>query len=214
MDAIATITGVAATLPLANVDTDVIIRIERLTSLARDALGPYALEALRYRADGSEDPEFVLNQTPFRAAPILIVGPNFGCGSSREGAVWALCARGIRCVIGESFGDIFYANCFQNGILPLRMSAPAIARISQLTANAAPLTVDLVAQQLLMPDGEAMVFTVDPRRRDALLEGADELTLTLKSHAAIAAWQARDRGIHPWAWPSPHTDLSTPMQTP
>lgn len=202
MDAFITVTGPVATLPAANVDTDVIIRIERLTTLARDALGPYALEALRYRPDGSEDPDFVLNRPLFRQAPILVVGPNFGCGSSREGAVWALFARGIRCVIGESFGDIFFANCFQTGVLPIRLLPQGIARISQLTAHGAPLTIDLVAQKLVLPDGEDMHFDIDSRHREALLDGLDDIDQTLKSNGDIAQWQAKDRQARPWVWPT------------
>ena len=130
MQAFRTLQGPAAALLQPNIDTDVIIRIERLASVERDALGAFALEALRYRADGSEDPEFVLNRAPFRDAPILITGPNFGCGSSREGAVWSLQEMGIRAIIGSGFGDIFFANCFQNGVLPLRQPSETVARIA------------------------------------------------------------------------------------
>ena len=200
MQAFTIVRGPVAALPQPNVDTDVIIRIERLTSVARDALGPYALEALRYRADGSEDPAFVLNQPLFREAPILLTGPNFGCGSSREGAVWALLARGIRCVIGESFGDIFFANCFQNGVLPVRLPAASVARIGELTADGSALTVNLTSRQLLFSDGTALDFDVDPLRREALLEGLDDIGQTLKRTAVIDAWQARDRLARPWVW--------------
>jgi 3-isopropylmalate/(R)-2-methylmalate dehydratase small subunit len=192
--------GPVAALLRPNIDTDVIVRIERLTSVARDALGPYAFEALRFRADGSEDPDFVLNLPPFRDAPILLSGPNFGCGSSREGAVWALLARGIRCVIAESFGDIFFANCFQSGMLPLRLPGEVLARIVQLTADGSPLTVDLSAQHIVLPGGDTVAFEVDPMRREALLEGLDDITQTLKRIDAIAAWQARDREARPWVW--------------
>jgi 3-isopropylmalate/(R)-2-methylmalate dehydratase small subunit len=200
MQAFTTLQGPAAALLQPNIDTDVIIRIERLASLERDALGAYALEALRYRADGSEDPDFVLNRAPFRDAPILITGPNFGCGSSREGAVWALLARGIRCVIGESFGDIFFANCFQNGVLALRQPSETVARIAMLAAGGAPLTVDLVSQRLVLSTGEKISFEVDPMRRDALLEGLDDIGQTLKRGEAIAAWQQHDRQTRPWVW--------------
>jgi 3-isopropylmalate/(R)-2-methylmalate dehydratase small subunit len=192
--------GPVAALLRPNVDTDVIVRIERLMSVARDALGPYAFEALRLRADGSEDQDFVLNQPPFREAPILLCGPNFGCGSSREGAVWALLARGIRCVIGESFGDIFFANCFQNGLLPIRLPAAAVARIAAQAAAGALLNVDLRSQRLTLPDATVIAFEVDPMRREALLEGLDDIGKTLKLDAAIGAWQARDRIARPWAW--------------
>jgi 3-isopropylmalate/(R)-2-methylmalate dehydratase small subunit len=200
MQAFTTLQGPAAALLQPNIDTDVIIRIERLASLERDALAPYALEALRYRADGSEDPDFVLNRAPFRDAPILITGPNFGCGSSREGAVWALLARGIRCVIGESFGDIFFANCFQNGVLALRQPSGTVARIAMLAAGGAPLTVDLVSQRLVLSTGEKISFEVDPMRRDALLEGLDDIGQTLKRGEAIGAWQQHDRQTRPWVW--------------
>jgi len=200
MQAFTTLQGPAAALLQPNIDTDVIIRIERLTSVERDALGPFALEALRLRRDGSEDPDFVLNRAPFRDAPILLTGPNFGCGSSREGAVWALLARGVRCVIGESFGDIFFANCFQNGVLALRQPSEAVARIATLVADGSPLTVDLVSQRLVLPTGESIAFEVDPMRRAALLEGLDDIGQTLKQVASISAWQAQDRRDRPWAW--------------
>jgi 3-isopropylmalate/(R)-2-methylmalate dehydratase small subunit len=200
MQAFTIVRGPAAALLQPNIDTDVIVRIERLTSVARDALGPYAFEALRFRADGSENPDFALNRPPFRDAPILLGGPNFGCGSSREGAVWALLARGIRCVIAESFGDIFFANCFQSGVLPLRLQAEVMERIAQLAADGSALTVDLVARQIVLPGGDTVAIDVDPMRREALLEGLDDITRTLKHVDAIAAWQARDREARPWVW--------------
>jgi 3-isopropylmalate/(R)-2-methylmalate dehydratase small subunit len=200
MQAFTTLQGPAAALLQPNIDTDVIIRIERLTSVERDALGPFALEALRLRRDGSEDPDFVLNRAPFRDAPILLTGPNFGCGSSREGAVWALLARGVRCVIGESFGDIFFANCFQNGVLALRQPRETVARVAKLASDGLPLTVDLASQRLVLPTGESIAFEVDPMRRAALLEGLDDIGQTLKQVASISAWQAQDRRDRPWVW--------------
>lgn len=200
MQAFTTLRGPAAALLQANVDTDVIIRIERLATIERADLGRYALEALRYAADGSELPDFVLNRAGFRAAPILVTGPNFGCGSSREGAVWALQARGIRCVIGESFGDIFFANCFQNGVLALRFPAPTVARIAELTAGGAEMSVDLVREELTLPGGETLGFKIDPMRREALLEGLDDIGQTLKRSELITAWQQQDRITRPWVW--------------
>ena len=200
MQAFTTLQGSAAALLQPNIDTDVIIRIERLANVEREALGPFALEALRYRTDGSEDPDFILNRAPFRVAPILLTGPNFGCGSSREGAVWALLARGIRCVIGESFGDIFFANCFQNGVLALRQPGETVMRIAALAADGSPLTVDLVSQRLVLPAGDSIAFEVDPRRRVALLEGLDDIGQTLKQEASISAWQSQDRRNRPWVW--------------
>ena len=196
--------GCAAPLPIDNVDTDLIIRIERLTSLARGELGPWAFESLRYRGDGSENPDFALNQAPWREAPILVSGRNFGCGSSREGAVWALLARGIRCVLAESFGDIFHANCFQNGVLPVRLPAATLARVHAACAPQATWEVDLRAQRIVLPDGTALAFEVDPLRRAALLEGLDDIGRTLQLRESIDAWQARDRTARPWIWqPAP-----------
>jgi len=201
-DPLITVMGAAPWLPQANVDTDVIIRIERLTSLPRGELGPYGLESLRYHEDGSEDPGFVLNQPMFRGAPFLLTGENFGCGSSREGAVWALQEMGVRCVIAPSFGDIFFSNCFQNGILPICLPARAVESVARACAGGAPLGVDLAQQLLLPPDREALPFTVDPLRREALLNGLDDIGLTLKDDALVRAWQERDRKARPWAWPA------------
>ncbi len=195
-----TVTGPAAPLMLDNVDTDVIIRIERLTALRRDELGPYALEALRFGADGVEDPACVLNQPAFRAAPILLAGRNFGCGSSREGAVWALASRGVRCVVAEGFGDIFFGNCFQNGVLPLVLPRPELDALAAQVAGGSPVTVDLVARKLVFPDGRSVGFTVDAMKRAALMDGLDDISRTLARRDAIAAWQARDRQERPWLW--------------
>jgi 3-isopropylmalate/(R)-2-methylmalate dehydratase small subunit len=195
-----TLSGPAPSLPQPNVDTDVIIRIERLTTLGRAELGLYCLESLRYREDGSEDPAFVLNQPLFRGAPFLLAGENFGCGSSREGAVWALQAMGVRCVIAPSFGDIFFSNCFQNGILAIRLPPARVAALAAACAGGAPLSADLERQVLLAPTGEAIAFAVDPLRREALLHGLDDIGLTLKDDALVRAWQEQDRIARPWVW--------------
>jgi 3-isopropylmalate/(R)-2-methylmalate dehydratase small subunit len=197
-----TVTGPAVPLMRANVDTDVIVRIERLTSLQKDQLGPYALEALRLRADGSEDPACVLNRPAFRQAPVLLAGENFGCGSSREGAVWALMGMGVRCVIAPSFGDIFFNNCFQNGVLPVRWPMAQVEALAAQCANGTPVTVDLQAKTITAPDGRASSFEIDPLRREALLHGLDDIGLTLKDDALIRAWQQADRARRPWAWPA------------
>jgi 3-isopropylmalate/(R)-2-methylmalate dehydratase small subunit len=195
------ISGPAAPLLRANIDTDVIIRIERLTSVPREQLGRYAFEALRYRVDdGSEDPHFVLNRTDFRNAPILIAGENFGCGSSREGAVWALMAAGLRCVIAESFGDIFYNNCFQNGMLPVVLPADAVSQLAREAMHGTQFTVDLLEQKILTPQGEAIAFEIDAQRRRAMIEGLDDISLTLTRLPEIAAWQSHDRVSRPWVW--------------
>ncbi|TGE01634.1 3-isopropylmalate dehydratase small subunit [Methylobacterium nonmethylotrophicum] len=194
------VSGPAAPFLAANVDTDVIIRIERLTGVPRGELGAYAFEALRTRREGGPDPDFVLDRPLFRGAPILIAGRNFGCGSSREGAVWALMGLGLRVVIAESFGDIFFSNCFQNGLLPVVLPKDVIDRLAAEAATGAPVAVDLVARAVRAPSGTVIAFTVDPQRRQALLEGLDEIGATLRRDDEIAAWQARDRAARPWIW--------------
>jgi len=202
MQAFTTLTGAAAPLLRANIDTDIIIRIERLMTLAGHELGPYALEALRFLADGSEDPDFVLNRPAFREAPILLAGANFGCGSSREGAVTALMARGIRSVIAPSFGDIFFNNCFQNGLLPIRLPETEMRVLVIATARGEPLTVDLATRTVTTSTGATLGFDIDPLRREGLLHGLDDIGLTLQDDALIRAWQQRDQIARPWAWPS------------
>jgi 3-isopropylmalate/(R)-2-methylmalate dehydratase small subunit len=193
------LTGAAVPLMLDNVDTDVIIRIDRL-GLRRDELGPYALEALRVLPDGTPNPGCPLNRAAFRGAPIMLAGNNFGCGSSREGAVWALACLGVRCIVAPSFGDIFMANCFQNGMLPVVLPAAAVQELARQTAAGSAASIDLERCEVLFPDGRAYGFTVDPLKRDALLQGLDEVTQTLMERDAIAAWQAQDRLARPWVW--------------
>jgi 3-isopropylmalate/(R)-2-methylmalate dehydratase small subunit len=204
MDIFTTVTGPAVPLMRANIDTDVIIRIDRLTALPKDALGQHALESLRYRANGTADrqldPDCVLNDPRFAAAPILLAGANFGCGSSREGAVWALQGMGVRCVIAPSFGDIFFNNCFQNGVLPIRMAPTQVDALAALAAGGAALTVDLGQQLLHLPDGSVWTFHVEPLRRESLLQGLDEIGLTLQHMPAIDAWESADRAARPWNW--------------
>ncbi len=206
MKPVSTISGVAAPLPLVNVDTDVIIRIEKLARCPHDQLGGSCFAPLRFRADGSENPDFVLNQPGWRGAPILVAGANFGCGSSREHAVWALQGMGINCVIAPSFGDIFRSNCFQNGLLPVQL-APHVTKqlLGHLEAEhqrgtPISITVDLQAQTVQWPGGEDIGFTIEPRRRQALLQGLDEIGSTLKLEDQIAAWQACDHPVRPWIW--------------
>jgi 3-isopropylmalate/(R)-2-methylmalate dehydratase small subunit len=191
------VTGAAAPLLQANIDTDVIIRIERLTEGAD--LGHYALEAMRYLPDGSPNPNFVLSEPRFSNAPILLAGRNFGCGSSREGAVTALMAMGVRCVIAPSFGDIFHANCFRNGLLPVELPERAIERLAAQSRDG-DFTVDLTQRVIVSPSREVTTFSIDPLQRDALLEGLDEIGLTLKSVDEINAWQNADRTNRPWVW--------------
>jgi 3-isopropylmalate/(R)-2-methylmalate dehydratase small subunit len=201
MDKFTVLKGVAAPLMLANVDTDAIIRIERLSSLERGQLGRWAFESLRYLPDGSENPQFLLNQPPWRSATILLAADNFGCGSSRETAVWALWDLGVRCVIAPSFGDIFYGNCFQNGMLPIRLPAATVEAIAaEVASGGREITVDLERQQVRTASGRAITFDIEPGRRKALLEGLDAIGVTLSYAADIARFQARDRGERPWLY--------------
>lgn len=205
MQSFTTVTGPAIPLMAANVDTDVIIPIQRLVGTGRDGLGPYAFERLRYNADGTDNMDFVPNREPYRGSPIMLAAENFGCGSSREGAVWALMGMGVRCVIAPSFGDIFFANCFQNGLLPVRLPIEEIRRIAEETEAGpgnARTTVDLARQMVVTPTGREIPFQVDGRKKEAMLQGLDDIAMTLKQADAIAAWKARDKQSRGWAWES------------
>ena len=196
------LTAIAAPIMRSNIDTDVIIRIERLVGNSiRGTLGKWAFGALRYLPDGSENPEFILNREPYRHAEILVTGPNFGCGSSREGAVWSLQEMGIRAVIGSGFGDIFFANCFQNGILPIvvdKAIVDGLAAEIEITQGAGRIDIDLEEQTITSPTGKTYRFEIDPRRREGLLQGLDEVALTLQRDDEILAFQAADRSARPW----------------
>jgi len=196
------LTSVAAPILRSNIDTDVIIRIERLVgNSVRGTLGKWAFGSLRYLADGSENPEFILNREPYRQAEVLVTGPNFGCGSSREGAVWSLQELGIRALIGSSFGDIFFANCFQNGILPIvvdKAIVDGLAAEIEATQGAGRIGIDLREQTITAPSGKQHRFEIVPRRRGGLLEGLDEVALTLRRDDEIRAFQAADRAARPW----------------
>ena len=197
MEKFTTLTGLAAPLMWANVDTDMIIPIQRLVGSGRDGLGQFGFERFRGK------PDFPLDKPEFQGAPILLAAENFGCGSSREGAVWTLLDMGVRCVIAPSFGDIFHNNCFQNGVLPVRLPIEVIQRMAEAIQDSpgnARITVDLEKQQVVTPWGEAVPFAVDARKREALLSGLDEIQQTLARGAEIAAWQARDRAARGWAW--------------
>ena len=193
---------IAAPIMRGNIDTDVIIRIERLVGNSiRGTLGKWAFGSLRYLPNGAENPEFILNREPYRNAEVLITGPNFGCGSSREGAVWSLQEMGIRAIIGSGFGDIFFANCFQNGILPIMVDKPivdALAMEVEHSQGAGRIGIDLEEQTVSSPTGKVHRFEIDPRRRAGLLKGLDEIALTLQRDAEIRAFQAADRTERPW----------------
>jgi 3-isopropylmalate/(R)-2-methylmalate dehydratase small subunit len=209
MKKVVRIAGVAAPLPLANVDTDVIIRIEQLGRCPRDQLGDWGFAPLRFLAGGSENPQFVLNQPGWRRAAILVAGANFGCGSSREQAVWALQGMGIECVIAPSFGDIFRSNCFQNGLLPVQLpkdqAQQLLVWLVQQHHEGRPQAIEVDLQQLSIrwPGGADLAFVLEPRRRHALMEGLDAIGQTLSQAAQIDAWQARDRQQRPWIWQLP-----------
>jgi 3-isopropylmalate/(R)-2-methylmalate dehydratase small subunit len=196
------LSAIAAPIMRSNTDTDVIIRIERLVgNSVRGTLGKWAFGSLRYRSDGSENPEFILNREPYRQAEILVTGPNFGCGSSREGAVWSLQEMGIRAIIGSGFGDIFFANCFQNGILPIVVDQAIVDGLAaevENTQGAGRIGVDLQEQTITSPSGKRYRFEIDPRRRAGLLKGLDEVSLTLQRDDEIRAFQAADRAARPW----------------
>ncbi|MFJ5487963.1 3-isopropylmalate dehydratase small subunit [Hansschlegelia beijingensis] len=195
-----TLTGVAAPLPMINIDTDMIIPKQYLKTIKRTGLGKGLFSELRYNADGSENPDFVLNKPAYRDAQILVAGDNFGCGSSREHAPWALLDKGIRCVISTSFADIFYNNCFKNGILPIVVSPEDHAKLmddAERGANAR-LTVDLEAQEIRGPDGGVVRFDIDPFRKRCLLEGLDDIGLTMEKADRISGFEAKLAAERPW----------------
>ena len=204
MDKFTKVTGVAAPLMRQNVDTDLIIRIERLVNnTGRTGLGPYCFEQIRLRPDGSENPDCVLNQEPYRNAPIILSADNFGCGSSREGAVWALAGMGVKAVIAPSYGDFFFNNCFQNGILPVMLPLAEVQLLAdemKASPGNARITVDLETCQVVSPTGRVIPFQVDARRQHAMLNGLDDIGQTLSRKGEIEAWQAADRAARPWVW--------------
>ena len=196
-----TLTGIAAPMPLVNIDTDMIIPKQFLKTIARTGLGKNLFDEMRYNLDGTEIADFVLNQPAYRKAEILIAGDNFGCGSSREHAPWALLDFGISCVVATSFADIFYNNCFKNGILPIVMPQEVV---DVLMADAkrgenARQTVDLVAQTVTTSDGQVFPFEVDAHRKHCLLNGLDDIGLTLEKAAAIDSFEKKNATTRPWA---------------
>ncbi len=202
MKAFTTLTGIAAPMPEANVDTDKIIPARFLKTIERSGLGKSLFANRRYNEDGSENPDFVLNQEPYRHAEILIAYENFGCGSSREHAPWALLDFGIRCVIAPDFGDIFHNNSFKNGILPIRLPRAICEQLiedAKLGANAR-VTVDLERQVVVRPNGEEIRFEVDPFRKHLLLNGLDDIGQTLQHKPAIDSFEARQKAAQPWLY--------------
>ena len=194
------LTGVAAPMPMINIDTDKIIPKQFLKTIKRTGLGTHLFDEMRYDMDGKEKPDFVLNKPAYRKAEVIVAGENFGCGSSREHAPWALLDFGVRCVISTSFADIFFNNCFKNGILPIPLPQ---AEVDKLMADAekganARVTIDLAKQEITRPNGEVIKFEVDPHRKHCLLNGLDDVGLTLQKGKSIDAFEAQRRQSQAW----------------
>ena len=200
MDKFTTLTGIAAPLPLINIDTDMIIPKQFLKTIKRSGLGKNLFDEMRFDQSGNEIPEFVLNKPAYRDAQILVAGDNFGCGSSREHAPWALLDFGIRCVIAPSFADIFFNNCFKNGILPIPLPQEEVDKLMDDASNGAnaTLTIDLEAQEITRPDGQKIGFEIDPFRKHCLLNGLDDIGLSLTKVEAIDAFEATAQSARPW----------------
>src|SRR3954469_5045039 len=201
MEKFTTLEGVAAPLKIINVDTDMIIPKQYLKTIKRTGLGKGLFSEQRYNDDGSENPDFILNKPAYRNAKVLLAGDNFGCGSSREHAPWALLDFGIRCVISTSFGDIFYNNCFKNGILPIRVTQDDLDKLfddAERGANAT-LTIDLASQEIRGPDGGTVKFEIDAFRKHCLINGLDDIGLTMEKKASIDSYEARAKQERAWA---------------
>src|SRR5689334_9868713 len=200
MDKFTTLEGVAAPLKIINVDTDMIIPKQYLKTIKRTGLGKGLFSEQRYKDDGSENPDFILNKPAYRNSKVLVAGDNFGCGSSREHAPWALLDFGIRCVISTSFADIFYNNCFKNGILPIKVPQDILEKLLDDAGRGANaiITVDLEKQEITGPDGGRAAFDIDPFRKRCLLGGLDDIGLTLEKEKSIAAFEEKRRTAQPW----------------
>jgi 3-isopropylmalate/(R)-2-methylmalate dehydratase small subunit len=196
-----TLTGIAAPMPLVNIDTDMIIPKQFLKTIARTGLGKNLFDEMRYTQDGQEIPGFVLNQPAYRKSQIIIAGDNFGCGSSREHAPWALLDFGIRCVISTSFADIFFNNCFKNGILPVVLPQTAVDHLMDDAKKGenARITVDLASQTVTASDGKTFAFEVDAFKKHCLINGLDDIGLTLEKASSIDAYEAKAATTRPWA---------------
>jgi len=200
MDKFTTLTAVAAPMPIVNIDTDMIIPKQYLKTIKRTGLGKGLFSEMRYRDDGSNNPDFVLNKPAYKDAKIIVAGDNFGCGSSREHAPWALKDYGITCVISTSFADIFYNNCFQNGLLPAIVSPEDLEKLMDDAGRGAnaTLTVDLEAQEIHGPDGGVVTFQIDPFKKHCLLNGLDGIGLTEEKAPSIDAYESRHQAERPW----------------
>jgi 3-isopropylmalate/(R)-2-methylmalate dehydratase small subunit len=200
MDKFTTLTGVAAPLPLRNIDTDMIIPKQFLKTIKRTGLGKSLFYEMRYDEQGNEVSDFVLNQPAYRKATILVTGENFGCGSSREHAPWSLLDFGIRCIVAPDFADIFYNNCFQNGILPIKLPQAEVDKLMDDASRGAnsTLTVDLETQEIRGPDGGVIKFDIDPFRKHCLLNGLDAIGLTLEKKQSIEKFEQSAATARPW----------------
>ena len=200
MEKFTKLTGVAAPLPIRNIDTDMIIPKQYLKTIKRTGLGTGLFSELRYKEDGSDNPDFVLNQPAYKGSKILVVEDNFGCGSSREHAPWALLDYGIRCVISTSFADIFFNNCFQNGVLPIRVSREQLDQLLEDATRGAnaTMTIDLEAQEIHRPDGGVMKFEIDAFRKHCMLNGLDDIGLTMQKDKNIGSFEQKVGGERPW----------------
>ncbi|MFB2532874.1 3-isopropylmalate dehydratase small subunit [Paracoccus sp. p4-l81] len=200
MDKFTTLTGIAAPMPLVNIDTDMIIPKQFLKTIKRTGLGVNLFDEMRYTPDGAEVPDFVLNQPAYRDAQIIVAGDNFGCGSSREHAPWALLDFGIRCVISTSFADIFYNNCFKNGILPVVLPQDAVDHLMADASNGANarITVDLEGQTVTASDGRSFGFDIDPFKKHCLIHGLDDIGLTMEKVSKIDSFEAAASQSRPW----------------
>ncbi len=200
MEPFKTLEGVAAPLNMINVDTDMIIPKQYLKTIHRTGLGKALFDEMRFNADGSEKPDFVLNKPAYRKAVILVAGDNFGCGSSREHAPWALLDFGIRCVIAPSFADIFYGNCFKNGILPIKLPQEIVDKLLDDAGRGANaiISIDLEKQEIKGPDGGTVTFEIDPFRKQVLLNGWDDIGLTMRAEDKISSYEAQQKTQTPW----------------
>jgi len=200
MQPFTTLKGFAAPMPVPNIDTDKIIPKQYLKTIQRTGLGKYLFDEIRFTPERKERPEFILNQEPYRHATILVAGENFGCGSSREHAPWALLDFGIRCVIAPSYADIFYNNCFKNGILPLTLPKEQIDILMKDAEAKKQITVDLPNQKVLRDNGESFSFEIDAFRKHCLVNGLDDIGLTLEHQAEITTFEKQQKGSQPWLY--------------
>jgi len=201
MEKFTTLRGVAAPMPMVNIDTDMIIPKNFLKTIKRTGLKEGLFYELRWTPDGQKK-DFILDQPAYQNAKIIVAGPNFGCGSSREHAPWALLDFGIRCVISEGFADIFYNNCFKNGVLPIKVSPQDLEKLfddAERGSNAT-LSIDLEKQEIRGPDGGCIKFDLDPFRKHCLLNGLDDIGLTLEKTPSIENFEAKNKSAQPWLW--------------